>query len=159
MVKSRGCVFLSLILLIQLNGPALLPSVLPICGVRNLLYHYLLAEMFVPDRSIKRVIRPQSLLRLGGVMASTMEMRSTKMLMELEALAEKLGIQVVYERLPRSRSGLCRLYDKYMLFVERNLDEDEQVSIFVEALSRFHIDNIQMLPRIRHILQEYNLAI
>ncbi len=89
-------------------------------------------------------------------MASTMEMRSTKMLMELEALAEKLGIQVVYERLPRSRSGLCRLYDKYMLFVERNLDEDEQVRIFVEALSRFQIDNIQMLPRIRHILQEYN---
>jgi hypothetical protein len=88
-----------------------------------------------------------------------MEMRSTKMLMELEALAEKLGIQVVYERLPRSRSGLCRLYDKYMLFVERNLDEDEQVRIFVEALSRFQIDNIQMLPRIRHILQEYNLAI
>ena len=92
-------------------------------------------------------------------MASTMEMRSTKMLMELEALAEKLGIQVVYERLPRSRSGLCRLYDKYMLFVERNLDEDEQVRIFVEALSRFHIDNIQMLPRIRNILQEYNSAI
>ena len=92
-------------------------------------------------------------------MESTMEMRSTKMLMELEALAEKLGIQVVYERLPQSRSGLCRLYDKYMLFVERNLDEDEQVRIFVEALSRFHIDNIQMLPRIRHILQEYNSAI
>ncbi|MBW2580195.1 MAG: hypothetical protein JRD00_04465, partial [Deltaproteobacteria bacterium] len=43
----------------------------------------------------------------GEFMASTMEMRSTKMLMELEALAEKLGIQVVYERLPRSRSGLC----------------------------------------------------
>ena len=92
-------------------------------------------------------------------MASTMEMRSTKMLMELEALAEKLGIQVVYERLPQSRSGLCRLYDTYMLFVERNLDEDEQVRIFVEALSRFHIDNIQMLPRIRHILQEYSSAI
>ena len=92
-------------------------------------------------------------------MASTMEMRSTKMLMELEALAEKLGIQVVYERLPRSRSGLCRLYDKYMLFVERNLDEDEQVRIFIEALSRFQIDNIQMLPRIRHILQEYNSPI
>jgi hypothetical protein len=46
-----------------------------------------------------------------------------------------------------------------MLFVERNLDEDEQVRIFVEALSRFHIDNIQMLPRIRHILQEYSSAI
>jgi hypothetical protein len=114
--------------------------------------------MFVADRSIKRIIGPQSLLRLGGIMESTMEMRSTKMLMELEALAEKLGIQVIYERLPRSRSGLCRLYDTYMLFVERNLDEDEQVRIFVEALSRFHIDNIQTLPRIRHILQEYNAA-
>ncbi len=40
--------------LIQLHGPALLPSVLPICGVRNLLYYYPLGEMFVPGRVIKR---------------------------------------------------------------------------------------------------------
>ena len=88
------------------------------------------------------------------MMASRKGMRSTKILMELEALAEKLGIQVIYERLSQSCSGLCRLYDQHMLFVERNLDEDEQVQVFISALSRFPLDDIQMLPRIRHLFIE-----
>jgi len=83
-------------------------------------------------------------------------MRSTKILMELEALAEKLGIQVIYERLPQSRSGLCRLYDQHMLFVERNLYEDEKVQVFVSALSRFPLENIAMLPGIRDLVMEYH---
>ena len=90
-------------------------------------------------------------------MASRKGMRSTKILMELEALAEKLGIQVIYEKLSRSRSGLCRLYDQHMLFVERNLDEDEQVQVFVSALSRFPLKDIAMLPGIRNLVLEYHL--
>jgi hypothetical protein len=62
-------------------------------------------------------------------MASIKGMRSSKILMELEALAEKLSIQVIYEKLSQSRSGLCRLYDQHILFVERNLDEDEKVQV------------------------------
>jgi hypothetical protein len=90
-------------------------------------------------------------------MASRKGMRSSKILMELEALAEKLGIQVIYEKLSRSRSGLCRLYDQHMLFVERNLDEDEQVQVFVSALSRFPLKDIAMLPGIRNLVLEYHL--
>ena len=52
---------------IQLHGPALLLFCLAHLGVRNLLSHHLLAEMFVPDRSIKRIILPQSLLRLARI--------------------------------------------------------------------------------------------
>jgi hypothetical protein len=90
-------------------------------------------------------------------MASRTGMRSTKILMELEALAEKLGIEVIHERLSQSRSGLCRLYDQHMLFIERNLDENEQVQVFVSALSRFPLDDIAMLPGIRNLVMEYHL--
>jgi len=86
-------------------------------------------------------------------MASAIEMRKTKVLMELEALAEKLGIQVIQEKLPKTRSGLCRLRDQYMLFIERNLEEEDKVRVMASALSRFPLDNTQMLPGIREILQ------
>lgn len=90
-------------------------------------------------------------------MASGKGMHGTKILMELEALAQKLGIEVIHEKLSQSRSGLCRLHDQHMLFIERNLNENEQVQVLVTALSRFSLDNIQMLPGIRHLLAEYQL--
>jgi hypothetical protein len=74
--------------------------------------------------------------------------------MELEGLAEKMGIQVIHEKLSQSRGGLCRLHDEYLLFVEKNLSADEQVQLLVSALSRFPLDNIQMLPAIRDLLTE-----
>ncbi len=89
-------------------------------------------------------------------MAPATKMRDTKVLMELEALAEKLGIQVIQERLPKSRSGLCRLRDQYMIFIERNLEEEEKVEVMAGALSRFPLDNTQMLPGIRQMLEEYS---
>jgi hypothetical protein len=81
------------------------------------------------------------------------EMRNSKLLMELESLAEKLDVQVTYEKLFPSRSGLCRLHNKYMLFVESKLREDERVQVFVTALSNFSLDNLQVLPRIRQLLE------
>ena len=90
-------------------------------------------------------------------MASEKGMQDTKVLMELEALAEKLGIEVIHEKLSQSRSGLCRLYDQHMLFIERNLNEDEQVQVLVTTLSRFPLDDIQMLPGIRHLLAQHQV--
>ena len=80
-------------------------------------------------------------------------MRSSRLLGELEALAEKLGVEVVYERLPRCRSGLCRLNNQYLLFVDRALPEDAQVEVFVGALSRFPLDDLQVLPYVRQIFE------
>ncbi|MEJ2428139.1 MAG: hypothetical protein P8075_04350 [Deltaproteobacteria bacterium] len=83
-------------------------------------------------------------------------MRSSRLLGELEALAEKLGVEVVYERLPRCRSGLCRLNNQYLLFVDRALPEDAQVDVFVAALSRFPLDDLQLLPYVRQIFESHS---
>ena len=118
----------------------------PISTVSQLAIH----EVCGPDGSA--CLQPS---KSGGIMDSKTEMRNTKVLMELEALAEKLGIQVIQERLTKARSGLCRLRDQYMLFIERNLEEEDKVEVMAGALSRFPLDNTQMLPGIRQMLEDY----
>jgi len=83
------------------------------------------------------------------------KMRNTKLMMELEGLAERLGIHVIRERLVDSRSGLCRLHDQYMLFIEKNLKEEDQVEVLIAALSRFSLDSYQVLPGVRRMLTDY----
>jgi len=83
--------------------------------------------------------------------------RAARLLGELEALAEKLGVEVVYERLPSCRSGLCRVNDQYLLFVDRALPENAQVDVFITALSRFPLDDLQVLPYVREIFESQKL--
>ena len=80
-------------------------------------------------------------------------MRASRLLGELEALAEKLGVEVVYERLSRCRSGLCRVNGEYLLFVDRALPEDAQVDVFISSLSRFPLDDLQVLPYVRELFE------
>ena len=83
-------------------------------------------------------------------------MRASRLLGEWEGLAEKLGVEVVYERLPRCRSGLCRLNDRYLLYVDRALSEDMQVEVFISALSRFPLEELQVLPYVREIMESHS---
>jgi len=82
-------------------------------------------------------------------------MRGTRLLMELESAAARLGIQVVHEKLPGTRSGLCRLRDQHLLFVDKRLGTEEQIEVFLTALSRFPLENLQLLPRVRELLEQY----
>ena len=66
-------------------------------------------------------------------------MRAARLLGELEALAEKLGVEVVYERLPSCRSGLCRVNNQYLLFVDRALPEDKRANVPALLISGSHV--------------------
>ena len=81
-------------------------------------------------------------------------MRDSRVLGQLEGLAEKLEIKVSYERLFPSHGGLCKLRDQYFLLIDKNSNEEEQVQVFLSALCRFPIDHLQMLPRVRQMLEE-----
>ena len=82
-------------------------------------------------------------------------MRGTRLLMELESTAARLRIHVVHEKLPGTRSGLCRLRDQHLLFVDKRLRTEEQIEVFLTALSRFPLENLQLLPRVRELLEQY----
>jgi hypothetical protein len=87
--------------------------------------------------------------------AGKQPMRGTRLLMELESAAARLGIQVVHEKLPGTRSGLCRLRDQHLLFVDKRLRTEEQIDVFLTILSRFPLENLQLLPRVRELLEQY----
>jgi hypothetical protein len=80
-------------------------------------------------------------------------MRPTRLLMELETLASKLGVRVSYEPLLAVRSGLCRLHDEYLLIIDRQLSKREQVEVFIDALKGFDLEGVHVLPRLRDIIE------
>ena len=82
-------------------------------------------------------------------------MRGTRLLMELESVAVKVGIQVIHEKLPGTRSGLCRLRGHHLLFVDKRLRTEEQIEVFLIALSGLPLENLQLLPRVRELLARY----
>ena len=87
-----------------------------------------------------------------------MKMEPTKVLEQLEDLALKLGIEVVYEKLepkdPFTAGGLCKVKGKYKILIDPSDTIDRRVEILSGALSSFDCDEIYVLPYIREILEK-----
>ena len=79
-------------------------------------------------------------------------------LQELEALAERLTVEVRYEALD-GRGGLCRFGGKWRLILNRSLSTEERIQILARELVRFPLDDLFVLPRIRTILEEYGFGV
>lgn len=77
--------------------------------------------------------------------------------MELESAAARLSIQVLHEKLSGTRSGLCRLHGQYLLFIDKRLKTEEQIEVLLVALSRFPLEALPLLPRVRELLEEYRV--
>ncbi|KAF0122914.1 MAG: hypothetical protein FD151_562 [bacterium] len=86
-----------------------------------------------------------------------MNMQPRKVLESLEYLAEKLGVEIVYEKLGDEefsvRGGLCKVQKTYKIFMTRSEPVDSQIKILARALSFFNTENIYLLPFIREILE------
>lgn len=84
-------------------------------------------------------------------------MESRKALEYLEDLAEKLGIEIVYERLGEEefsvRGDLCKVKGAYKIFMDRSKPVEDQIAILSRALSTFDTEGIYLLPYIREILE------
>ena len=83
-------------------------------------------------------------------------MNETMILQNLEAIAEKLGVQVNYENLKKrhvySKGGLCRLKEDKLVIIDSNLHLSEKIDILADALSQFNLEDIYMPPAVRKIL-------
>jgi len=83
-------------------------------------------------------------------------MNETMILQNLEAIAEKMDIQVNYENLKKkhvySKGGLCRLKEDKLVIIDSNLHLSEKIDILVDALSQFNLEDIYMPPAVRKIL-------
>ena len=85
-------------------------------------------------------------------------MQAAKVFEHLEDLAEKLGVEIVYEKLGgedfRVRGGLCKVRGRYKIFVDRSETIEGRIEILAKALSSLNTEGIYLLPQIREILEK-----
>ena len=80
------------------------------------------------------------------------------LLIQLEALAEKLGVKVRHENLRTEESsgtgGLCRIDGDYVLFLDSRATIQEKIRILTKVLKGFDLRDIYVRPALRELLEE-----
>jgi hypothetical protein len=84
-------------------------------------------------------------------------MQSRKVLQYLENLAEKLGIDILYEKLgeeePSIRGGICKAQKTYKIFIDQAEPTDGRIKMLTRALSSFDTEEVYLPPFVREILE------
>jgi len=80
------------------------------------------------------------------------------LLKHFEDLASKLGIAVRRESVNNEetsgKGGLCRIGGRYVLFIDPGATTEEKIMVMKEALRRFDLSDIYVLPAVRELLDE-----
>ncbi len=77
---------------------------------------------------------------------------------ELEAVAHKLGVLVIYDHLVgdgMGPGGLCKVKGQWRVIIERRSSPGEKLSILAQALSRFDLEAHFLSPAVREIVERY----
>ena len=76
----------------------------------------------------------------------------------LEDLAERLGVEVVYQKLGEDefsvQGGLCKVNGNFKIFVDRSKPLEDQVSTVARGLAAFNTEEVFVFPYIREVLEE-----
>lgn len=81
-------------------------------------------------------------------------MTDTQLLQELEALAERLGVEVSEGNLEDSAGGLCKHRGRWRLIVGRGLSAPERAAVFLKALSRMPLEDVFVVPEVRERIEK-----
>jgi hypothetical protein len=82
-------------------------------------------------------------------------------LAELEALAEKLGVDITYDHFTgdgAGSGGLCRVKGNWRVIIERRGSASEKLSVLARALGRFDVEEHYVSPAVREIIGRYREA-
>jgi hypothetical protein len=85
-------------------------------------------------------------------------MRLLRLADELADAAKRLGLEVRREKIMReigyrARGGACRLREKNLVIIDREMAPAEQVEVLVEALRSRDLENLYLSPAARRLLQ------
>ena len=85
------------------------------------------------------------------------EFSDSLLLQHLEGLAVRLGIEVRYETLADDeitiRSGGCKLQGRNLILIDRQNSPAECARVLARELSRYDLENLYILPRVREFIQ------
>jgi hypothetical protein len=85
-------------------------------------------------------------------------MQSNQVLEYLEDLAERLGVEIVYQNLGEDdfsvKGGLCKINGTFKIFIDRSKSLEDQITIVARGLSSFNTEEVYLFPYIRDILEK-----
>ena len=75
----------------------------------------------------------------------------------LENVADQLGVKVSYEALATTvvHGGLCKVKGEYRIIVDKRATSEERVITLATALSTFDTAELELAPKVREILRQY----
>jgi hypothetical protein len=82
-------------------------------------------------------------------------MDTNSALQELEALAEKLGVDVIYDRFTGDAAGsggLCKVRGRWRVIIERRCSAGERLPILAKALAGFDLEQHFLSPSLRQLI-------
>ncbi|MBW2737162.1 MAG: hypothetical protein JRH20_32680 [Deltaproteobacteria bacterium] len=88
-------------------------------------------------------------------------MDSAAALSEIETLAEKLKVDIRYDRFSGEgirSGGLCKIKGKWRVIIERRSSPTERLSVLLRALSRFDLEAHFLSPALRALMERYAKA-
>lgn len=85
-------------------------------------------------------------------------MQSRQVLEYLEGLAERLGVEIVYQTLGDEelsvKGGLCKINSTFKIFIDRSKSVEDQINIVAQCLSSFDTEEVYLFPYIREVLEK-----
>jgi len=71
---------------------------------------------------------------------------------ELENLAEKLGLELRYEK-GDFQGDLCFIKEEGVIIVQKNISVDRKIAVLSKGLTRVDLGNVYILPELRKLLE------
>lgn len=85
-------------------------------------------------------------------------MQSRQVLEYLKDLAERLGVEVVYQKMEEEefavKGGLCKVNGNFKIFINRSQSIENQISILAQGLAPFNTEEVFLFPYIRAVLEK-----
>jgi hypothetical protein len=86
-------------------------------------------------------------------------MDEDNLLRQLENLAETLGIEIRYEIIENevffSPGGLCRLGERYILIINKDVRKEEKLQTLGQAVAKFDLSDVYVRPMLRAFLSGF----
>lgn len=86
-------------------------------------------------------------------MTRSQQEEARRLLAELLRLAAQLDIEVVREPIEEAQGGLCRIYDRYFLYLDPQRPLLDQIDVVIEALAPLPTEHLYLRPRLRQRLE------
>ena len=89
--------------------------------------------------------------------SSEAEERLAKVLLQLEEVAERLGVKIVSDDLAigeqNAKSGACFFRGATYIILDRKLNTGERIRVLIRELAKFDLDGIYIPPQIRELIR------